>query len=104
MIGNAIRQARKNQGLTLQDVAKRVGCSRSYVWEVETGKIASPSFDRIKKISEALAVDVSVLSGLVSRKRMIDQEIELMALFRALNENEKEILIGIMKKYIKGGR
>jgi transcriptional regulator with XRE-family HTH domain len=102
MIGNAIRQERKKANLTLEELAKRVGCGKSYIWELENGKIKNPSFDKINRISLSLNIDLETLTGYVSTKARIELEIEVMRLFRALDENEKVMLVNIMKKYIKG--
>lgn len=42
-IGDALRQLRQQRSLTLQEVADGAGVSRSYLSQVESGKIIAPS-------------------------------------------------------------
>lgn len=54
-LGPRIRQLRRRQGLTIQEVAKRAGVSRTSLSQIETG-VANPSISTLTKIAEALGV------------------------------------------------
>ena len=56
-LGEKLRQMRKQQGLTLRQVAKRAECSASYLSMVENGKL-DPSISRLKKIAEGLGCTI----------------------------------------------
>lgn len=56
-LGDKIRKVRKEKGLTLEKVAKNVGCSLSFVSQVERGKV-SPSITSLKQIANALEVNI----------------------------------------------
>jgi len=52
-IGGRIRALRKERGHTLGELAARVGCSPSFISQVERGKV-SPSIATLKKITAVL--------------------------------------------------
>ena len=55
--GQRIRSLRKAQGIAAQDLARHIGCSPSWVSQVETG-IGAPTFDFLAHAAEMLGVDV----------------------------------------------
>jgi transcriptional regulator with XRE-family HTH domain len=57
-IGDQIRQLRKAKGLTLQDLAERIGMSIGYVSQVERNR-STLTVAALKRISEALGVGVT---------------------------------------------
>ena len=56
-LGQKIREARKEKGLTLVEVARSAGCSPSFVSGVERGRV-SPSITTLKQIANALGVNI----------------------------------------------
>lgn len=52
-----LRALRKGQGLTLQQLAERVGLSASYLSQVERG-VTLPSLSRLTSIAQALGVEL----------------------------------------------
>lgn len=55
MLGDRIREARKNASLTQAELAEKIGVKRSVISKYENGTI-SPKYDTILKIAEALNV------------------------------------------------
>lgn len=45
------RTIRKQKGLTLKDVEKATGMHNGYLSQLESGKIKSPSYDVVRKLS-----------------------------------------------------
>lgn len=62
-IGQKIKLLREEQGLTLEELGKKVGVGKSTVRKWETGLIANMRRDKIAKVAEALNVDPSFLMG-----------------------------------------
>lgn len=60
-LGERVRELRNKAGLTLEEMAKRVGSSKSYMWEIENKDVARPSAEKLQKISEVLKTTVSYL-------------------------------------------
>ncbi len=56
-IGNILRQKRKSQGLTLEQVAQHCGLSMRFVSEVERGK-ATAEFGKVLFLLSAVGVDL----------------------------------------------
>lgn len=69
-----IKEARKNKGLTLEQLAKKVDSSKSYMWQLETEPKIKPSVQLISKIAEALDVTVDYLIDPKKEKMDADQE------------------------------
>ncbi len=62
IVGINIKSLREEQGLTLRDLAKKLGISASFLSQVERGK-ASPSLSTLKNISDALSTTIGNLIG-----------------------------------------
>jgi transcriptional regulator with XRE-family HTH domain len=60
-LGKKIKQLRTNRNLTLDDLAKKIGTQKSYIWSVENGKIEKPSAESLAKIADALGTTVDAL-------------------------------------------
>lgn len=56
LLGVKIRQLRKQQGLSLEQLALLSDTSKSYLWELENRETANPTMDKISKIAEQLKV------------------------------------------------
>lgn len=61
MIGHTIHHHRIRRDLSLSELSRRSGVSKSYISNLERGKQQNPSLSKIKAISSALNVHYSVL-------------------------------------------
>ena len=59
-VGETLCHARKEKGLTQEQLSQETGLSRSYICDIETGRCA-PSLKTLQKLSAALALQVSFL-------------------------------------------
>lgn len=57
-LGRRIRDIRLNKGVSLRDLAKHIGLTRSFLSQVERGK-SSPSIASLEKIATALNIELS---------------------------------------------
>jgi len=55
-----IRELRKKQKLTLEDLANLTASSKSYIWEIEN-KDTNPSVEKLSKIAEILKTTTEYL-------------------------------------------
>jgi PTS system nitrogen regulatory IIA component len=62
-LGATIRLLRVDAGLSLRDLAHRIGVSSAYLSRVEHGHDAVPTTDRLKAIAQALGVPPNLLVG-----------------------------------------
>lgn len=63
MIANKIRELRKKNKLTLDEVAEAVGTSKQTIHRYENGVISNIPHDKIEKLAEILSVSPSILMG-----------------------------------------
>ena len=61
--GKNILEARKNAGLTMEELGKMVGVSRATIKRYESGEIANIPDDKIEKIAKATKVSEAFLMG-----------------------------------------
>jgi transcriptional regulator with XRE-family HTH domain len=57
------RKMRENQGLTLEDVAERMGIDPPHLSRLETGKMLNPTLATLHKWAEALGQKLEVDLG-----------------------------------------
>ena len=105
LIGARIRELRKEQGLTQEDVADMAKLNPSYYGRIERGEI-NVTVDTLLKIADALKVDLTSLLGLPQLKNDLSEK-ELRAKLRKVIENEKaerlQALIMIMEMLSRWG-
>lgn len=61
--GKNILEARKNAGLTMEELGKIVGVSRATIKRYESGEITNIPDDKIEKIAKATKVSEAFLMG-----------------------------------------
>ena len=54
MRGNSIKKYRKEQGLNLEEMSKKIGISTGYLCHLEKGTRKNPSIEVMERISKAL--------------------------------------------------
>lgn len=92
LLGEWLRHARKEQGLSQRALADRSGLSRSYVCDIERGRGAEPSLTTLDKLAAALGAsraDLMRAAGLIDPtavSRESDDERRLLAVYRDLSE------------------
>ncbi len=59
MYKNNIKIFRKEKGMTLKEMAEKVGITAGYLCHLEKGSRSNPSIDVMKKIAEELGKTVS---------------------------------------------
>lgn len=85
-MGERIRKRRKEKGLTLDQLATKAECSKSYVWELENRDPPRPSAEKLSAIAAVLETTVDFLIGTpVNRKNdLTHEEIVFFRKFRGL--------------------
>ena len=61
ILGERIRETRRNKNLTQEDLAHEINIDRSYIGGVERGE-RNLSFDKLCQIARALSCDVAELT------------------------------------------
>lgn len=95
-IGEKIRAIRKSKGITQKNLAVAMGVSASMIGQYEVG-IRSPKIETLKKIAQALGVDVNALLDLSSpnaEERMTGENIyDIQGLLSDSSESEYEEML-----------
>lgn len=88
---NRFKQLRIEHGLSQEEAAVRLGCSRSRVGMYETGK-REPDFEMMEKIADLFNVDMSYLVGGSDYTIKVDNDMELI-LEVMRNPSTRELLV-----------
>ena len=101
--GDRILQARKEKGLSREELAEKIGTSAPIVGRYERGDMV-PSIEIATRISEALEVSLDFLVGksslLVKDKNMLDRLEEIAK----LPDAKQTELFNVMDAYIRDYR
>lgn len=74
-LGRAIRQTRKELGLTLDQVSARSGISKSMLSQIERG-LVNPTFAVVWNLTQALSLDLnSLMGGAMEDKRRVVEHV-----------------------------
>lgn len=73
--GGRIRELRKKQNMTLEELAQKIGSSKGYIWELENKPDAKPSAEKLQDVAKALksTIDFLMAVGDVSEEEANDQ-------------------------------
>ncbi|CCW08689.1 helix-turn-helix domain-containing protein [Bacillus sp. GeD10] len=100
-IGMHIKELRQKKQLTLSKLSEISSISQPYLSQIEKGQ-RNPSFDIIRKLSEAFEVDFTELAwraGLYTDAEMQDRRV-MEALFNSMTPEEEEAYIERQNKKI----
>lgn len=103
-LAQLIKSRRAALGLTQEDLAERVNMSQRWVSAVETGEVAAPRIDVMRRLASVLGVpieDLFVAAGIAStpagaRKIMEDAPEYDPSLDAPLTEEERSFLANVM--------
>ena len=98
-----IKQRRKDLGLRAEDVAERIGVSRSTMFRYENGEIEKLPINHLVPIAKALHTSVDYLMGWTEDEKepipmdedRLDQE--FVRLFEQLGNEQKDLIGRAMK-------
>ena len=89
MLAEKLRELRVERDVSLQVVADAVGVSKPHIWELEKGKVKSPSVDLVTRLASFYNVSLDYLAGTKER----EPQHKPSTLFRDIDESslsEKE--------------
>ncbi len=94
--GQRLRDLRQAHGLTLQQLADAVGCTKAYVWELESRPGQRPSAQRLLDIARVLGTTVEVLLG-AEPPALSPEDSRFLREYLALPEAERARMRRILK-------
>ena len=100
IIGNRIKQARKQKGLTQDHLAEKLFVSVGYISNIERGT-TKINLTTLSDIADILECDASDLISQTSKGNKNYLVSEIIDLINSLNEKEKNTLFQLLNTYIK---
>ena len=103
-IGERLKELRKNQRITLRQLALKSKVSKAYLSQLENERFSNPSTEIITKLCYALGVSVGVILGLENNPTITSSKVNVplnlitLAEEEKLNEEELSMLSGISYK------
>ena len=97
LINKNIHELRTQQGLTLQELADKVGTSKQTIQRYESGEISNIPYNKIMKLASALNTTPSKLMGLDDLLPFKD-ELEIEVIYNALPTDAQDRLLAYAKK------
>lgn len=90
--GIRLRQFREAKGLTLQQVADAVGCTKAYIWELEMREGQKPTAERLNAIAKTLGVTIQDLLGepVADMQTPSPTDVAFFRQYAGMTEEEKE--------------
>lgn len=101
-LGDRIKERRESKGMTLRELAEKIGVTEATVSRYENNQIKNPNNLRLREIATALSTDVNWLmdwenndfnpgkSKDISQEWDLDEdEKELVSIFRSLSRRQK---------------
>ena len=73
-LGDAIRIARENAGLTQEELGKMCGTTKQTIYKYEIGKVTNIPLDRLEKIASALNVSSASLLGWEEKNPQVSED------------------------------
>lgn len=88
VLGAKIKELRKQKGLTLEQLAEKIGSGKSYIWEIENKGVKRPSAEKLAAIAKELDVTTDYL--LDYEVTEVGEGLTKEAYFRKLGQLDKE--------------
>jgi len=111
MLKDKVKEIRKEMGLTQEEMAKKLNISRSYLGDIERGRLKGTNVKIISKLSDVTGKPMEYFLGKdveVKQYDILDSAIELLIEKDLIDHNgdivdetSKEIIWNILKKEIQ---
>jgi transcriptional regulator with XRE-family HTH domain len=69
----AVRNHRYELGLSVEDFAHLVGVTASYMYRIEKGGVATPSYETVRALARALGISADELMGQAEGDRPVEE-------------------------------
>lgn len=99
MFAENLRFLRKREKLTQQEMADKLGVSRSTIAMYENGS-REPDFETLEAIADLFNVNMSTLLGESEKAPIVSDESEVSAIFNQLTDANKSAAIAVLKAFL----
>ena len=108
-LGDKIRIARENAGLTQEELGKRCGTTKQTIYKYEIGKVTNIPLDRLEMIAETVGVSSSTLLGWDNDKDkptasdgLSDVKRDLIRFAEGLTNEQAALALRVLKSIVEG--
>ncbi|WP_417565232.1 helix-turn-helix domain-containing protein [Marinobacter sp.] len=91
-LGQALKQLRKKQGLTLAELAEQTDSHVGNLSRIERS-VARPSLDLLYRLSEALGFSITDIFSVAENQQLNPRQVALNAVFISLLEEDQKLLL-----------
>lgn len=109
-IGEKIKIARENAGLTQEELGRKCGTTKQTIYKYETGKITNIPMDRLELIAANIGVSAASLMGWSEKENqptetdgLDDLDRQILALVKLLPLEQKQALL-VQLRFLTDGR
>ena len=100
-----LRKIRKESGMTMKDLAERIGVSESAISQYENGK-RQPGYETLIELSKIFDVSTDYILGIEDNAdiSMSESELDLIKTYKAAKQSDKEHIKALIKaidKFLK---
>ena len=99
--GKKISLLRDGKGWTMGELARRARISQPSLWALEHQVTKKPKYDTLAAIASALGVPVKALLASKVAKRDVPSSDEMEAVFEALDDGNKQVLLAAAQAILK---
>lgn len=106
-LGDKIRIARENSGLTMEELGRKCGTTKQTIYKYETGKVTNIPLDRLEMIATSVGVTAASLMGWEEEKpatEIDDGLVEISKLFSELSPDNRSKLLELARLYLDAQR
>ena len=108
-LGDKIRIARENAGLTQEELGKRCGTTKQTIYNDEIGKVTNIPLDRLEMIAEAVGVSSSTVLGWANDQDkptvsdgLSDVKRDLIQFAEGLTNEQAALALRVLKSIVEG--
>lgn len=94
--GAKVKEYRKLEALTQEQLAEKIGCSWQTISGIETG-YSFPSSNNLFKLSNALNMPLVYLFNFYSQQIDNENETKLINIFKQLNKEEQNLILKMLQ-------
>lgn len=100
MFSERLKSLRVKKGYTLEALAKLVGSTKSYIWELEKNNDKKPSAELVNKLARELDVTVEYMMGADHN----DKDAVFFREYKKLSDPTKKQLQGVLEVLRQGAQ
>ena len=99
ILGERLKKARKDRGLTQEQLAEQAGVSARHIAKIEKGDV-NPSFEVLSTLVKTLGVSFDAIFDPASEQ--VEAEIqEVAGLYRACPEQERRLMLAVIRTMLR---